>query len=190
MALLERPATSIYPFRRSFLPWEERVKSAKDSGVLAIGTGRQPMLVWKDSGKPVGAEQVYPEHEQETLWRVRLPESRAIPPSAFLLKVAMEKAKRRVPMSFFTTTSKAKMGALRCTRRAITLRIKAALNLIVTKGAYYGSKENKNGGCIESTGEIKDFSVMKFDDEEARSMGRKWVLQGSLSVCGSPHSNP
>jgi hypothetical protein len=189
MALLEKPAISIYPFRRSFLRWEERVKRAKDSGVLAIGTGRQPMLLWKDSGKPVGAEQVYPEHEQETLRRVRLPESRAIPPTA-LLKVAMEKAKRRVPMSFFTTTSKAKMGALRCTRRAITLRIKAALNLIVTKGAYYGSKDNKDGGYIESTGDIKDSSIMKFDDEETRSMGRKWVLQGSVSACCSPHTHP
>lgn len=189
MALLEKPTISIYPFRRSFLLWEERVKSAKDSGVTAIVTARQPMLLWKDSGKPVGTEQVYPEYEQETLRRVRFPEFRAMPPSALLLKIATEKAKRRVPMSFFTTTSKAKMGALRCTRRAITLRIKAALNLIVTKGAYYGSKDKKNGGYIEeSTGDVKDSSIMKFDDEETGS--RKWVLQGSLSVCCSPHTHP
>lgn len=185
MALLEKPTISIYPFRRPFLSWEERVKRTMDAGVVAVDIKGRPMLLWKDSRKPVGSEQVYPEHEQDILRRVRLPECRAMP-STELLRAATEKAKRRVPMSFFTATSKAKMGALRCTRRAITLRIKAALNLIVTKGAFCGDKDRKNAGYMDDieapSMSTNPSSIIKFDGEETKAMGRKWVLQGSLSV--------
>ena len=195
VALLEKPA-QVYPFRRPSVTWDQRVQRAKDAGVVAIEVKSKPTLFWRDSSKPVGLEQVYPEGAQETLWRARLPECRALP-SEKLLGVALQRAQRRVPMSFFIITSKARMGALRCTRRIITLRVKAALNLIVTRGAYYDDermatrKEMSSSDAEKRKGDLKNTTesqppVMQFNKEEAVSMGRRWILQGSLFVPFSP----
>ncbi len=184
MALLEKHV-EVYPFRRPFVTWHQRVQRAKDAGVIAIEVKSKPTLFWKEFSKPVGLEQVYPEDGRETLRRARLPECRALP-SDNLLGVALKRAQRRVPMSFFITTSKARMGALRCTRRIITLRIKAALNLIVSRGAYYDEervatkKEISSSDAVEPEHCSKNGQppVMQFNKEEAVSMGRKWILQG------------
>lgn len=191
MALLEKPA-EVYPFRRPFVTWHQRVQRAKDAGVIAVEVKGKPTLFWRNSSKPVGLEQVYPEDAQETLRRARLPECRT-PPSENLLGVALKRAQRRVPMSFFITTSKARMGALRCTRRIITLRIKAALNLIVTRGAYYVDERMPTRRKISSSDaekrkdNLKNATesqppVMQFNKEEAVSMGRRWILQGSFCL--------
>jgi hypothetical protein len=173
------------------LTWSERVKKAREAGIIAVQRKGEANLFWKESAAPVGPEQLYFEDEQEMVRRARLPECRTTPKGP-LLKVAAEKAKQRVPMSFFTITSKARMGAKRFTRRIITLRVKAALNLIVTRGAYYGEESKKNSGWVEEppaespNSEIPPAGsaqpTMKFDDDEARSMGRKWILQGRFSV--------
>lgn len=181
MALLRNPPAIIYPFRRPFLTWNEKVKKSQEAGVVAVVVRGEAKLFWKDSGKPVETE-LYLEDEKEMVRRARLPECRATPKGP-LLQVAAEKARRRVPMSFFTITSKVRMGTKRCTRRTIILRVKAALNFIVARGAYYGDESKKNSGYVEeiSTTGPPGRSVMKFDENEAESMGRKWILQGLFS---------
>jgi len=174
VALLRNPPAIIYPFRRPFLTWSERVKKTQEAGVVAVVVRGEAKLFWKDSGSPVESE-LFLEDEQEMVRRARLPESRATPKGS-LLQVAAEKSRRRVPMSFFTMTSKARMGSKRCTRRTITLRVKAALNFIVARGAYYGDESKKNSGYVEET----RTTAMKFDENEAESMGREWILQGLI----------
>ena len=186
VALLKQPPVHIYPFRRPFLTWNERVKKAREAGIVAVEVKGEAKLFWKNSGSPVGPEQLYFENEEEAVQRARLPECRTRPKGPLLDVVAVKRALQRVPMSFFTATSKARMGAKRCTRRIITLRVKAALNLIVTRGAYYGEASEKNAGYV---GEVCDESgralpTMKFDKEEAVSMGRTWILQGLFSNSG------
>ena len=185
MALLRNPPAVIYPFSRPFLKWNDRVKRTQEAGIMSVYVNGEAKLFWKSSGRPVEPEQLYLEDEQEMVRRVRLPECR-VTPKGPLLQVAAEKAKRRVPMSFFTITSKARMGAKRCTRRTITLRVKAALNLIVTRGAYYGDESKKNTGYVEEIDAPPGSQVMKFDEHEAESMGKKWILQGVFSSLLDP----
>lgn len=150
---------------------------------MAVEVNGEAKLVWKGSGNPVGPEQLYFEDEREMVQRARLPECRARPRGPLLSVVAVKRALQRVPMSFFTATSKARMGAKRCTRRIITLRVKAALNLIVTRGAYYGEESKKNAGYAREVRDESDRALptMKFDQDEAVSMGRTWILQGLFS---------
>jgi hypothetical protein len=158
------------------------IKRIQQAGTVSVDVSGEPKLVWKSSGRPVEPEQLYLEDEQEMVRRARLPECRATPKGP-LLQVAAKKARQRIPMSFFTITSKARMGTKRCTRRIITLRVKAALNLIVTRGAYYGDESKKNSGCVEEihAQSPPGFPVMKFDENEAKSMGRNWILQGAFA---------
>lgn len=186
VSLLGHPPNVIYPFRRPFLSFGDRVKRVQEAGITAVEIKGDVNLFWKKSGKPVGLEQLYFEDEQEMIQRVRLPECRAMPKGP-LLQVAAEKARQRVPMSYFTATSKARMGAKRHVRRTITLRVKAALNLIVTRGAFYdGVPKNSGhveGNCVESP---PTATALKFDENEAISMGRKWILQGLLLASWIP----
>lgn len=106
-------------------------------------------------------------------------------PSRVLLQVVVEKAKQRIPMSFSTMTSKARMETKRCTRRKITLRVKAALNLIVARGADYGDEFKENSVCVEQIHNNappgSPWPTMKFNENEAKSMRRNWILQGLSS---------
>lgn len=110
----------------------------------------------------------------------RLPAHR----SALQGTLAPKKLARRIPMSYLTATSKERMGSKRYMRRRITTRIKTALNLIVTRGAYVDQTEIQNG-----TGQLKEDGseirhnpspCLKFDNEEASVMGEKWIMQGTV----------
>ena len=174
VSLLEKPRGLLYPFQRHFLTWAERVQRAKEAGVTAVEKVKdQPMLLWTESGKPVGEMQIYP---QASVNGLPLPDC-LTKPTGPLLKLAWKKAQRRIPMSSFTVTSKARMGSLRCTRRIITLRMKAALNMIVTRGAYFGDRATRNYGIVEEAPGVRDTPSrsMMFDEED---VGRKWVMQG------------
>ncbi|CAA7266251.1 unnamed protein product [Cyclocybe aegerita] len=181
ISLLNKPQLANgHPFGRKFLTWIERVQKAKEAGVKVVYVGGKPALAWK-SGELVGEdEQVYPEHDHNTL---DIPDCKATPKGR-LLDIARKRAMRRVPMSYLTATSKARMGAKRYTRCQITRRMKVASNLIVTRGAYFGEPALKNEGPAKE--DVKTLGVgikpkrvvMRFDQEEAKSMGRKWIMQG------------
>ncbi|KAJ3502725.1 hypothetical protein NLJ89_g8753 [Agrocybe chaxingu] len=181
ISLLNKPQlTNGYPFGRKFLTWTKRVQKAKEAGVKVVYVGGKPALAW-NSGVLVGEdEQVYPEHDHNTL---DIPDCKTTPKGP-LLDIARKRAMRRVPMSYLTATSKARMGAKRYTRCQITRHMKVALNLIVTRGAYFGDPALRNDGPAKEDvkplgAEIKPkHVVMRFDEEEARSMGRKWIMQG------------
>ena len=81
-----------------------------------------------------------------------------------------KKLARRIPMSYLTATSKERMGNKTHMRRRITTRIKTALNLIVTRGAY----EDQSNIQIPR---------LKFDNEEASIMGERWIMQGMVYRC-------
>ncbi|CAA7269653.1 unnamed protein product [Cyclocybe aegerita] len=130
--------------------------------------------------KSLEDEQVYPEHDHNTL---DIPDSKTTPKGP-LLDIARKRAMRRVPMSYLTATNKARMGAKRYTRCQITRGMKVALNLIVTRGPYFGDPALKNDGQAKE--DLGSLSVkikpkrllVRSDEEEARSMGRKRIMQG------------
>lgn len=186
MSRLDTVESTSFPFRRSFLPWDERVKKAMDAGIIAVEDRRIRRLVWKHTQEPVGDVQIYPEDDVELLRRTRS-EASQIDRMSPLFELHVRKAQRRVPMSMLAATSKAKMGTLRSQRRTNVLRIKAALNLIVCRGAYFGDPSTKNQAFTPSKTAFDQASpeaqpVIQFNDEDS---GRQWCMQG-LSVSSNP----
>ena len=168
MALLQRPASicsGADPFSRMFVPWVEKIQHMKK--VVSSG----------------GAPDDYDLFLQLELGNKRLPGRRSIPQGA-LKELALKKLALRIPMSYLTATSKERMGSKRYMRRRITTRIKTALNLIVTRGAYVNQSEIQNGADQlnedRSKSNHKPLLPLKFDNEEASLMGEKWIMQGSV----------
>lgn len=183
MALLQKPLSQCSgedPFARNFVPWAERIQHAKKVGMKVVSTD----LVGAQNQK-IEDSDLFPKSE---LGNKRLPGHRSVPQGA-LKDLALKKLARRVPMSYLTATSKERMGAKTHMRRRITTRIKTALNLIVTRGAYADPSEiqNKASQPKEDESEIKQdplvLPTLKFDNEEASLMGEKWIMQGM--VCRS-----
>ncbi|KAF9523812.1 hypothetical protein CPB83DRAFT_862324 [Crepidotus variabilis] len=185
VALLDTPQHSFSPFKRPFVTWNERVQKAMDAGVMGVQAGRQLNIVWKQTGQLVGNTQIYSEDDQDLLRRTRL-EGRDLNPASPLFSAKLQRAKRRVPMSLFIVTSKAKMGSLRCRRKTIASRVKTALNYIVSRGAYFeqSSKSSHDNAdahkAANSSTEKKARSRptgVKFDSSKL-APGRQLVLQG------------
>ena len=170
MALLQKPESMCSgedPFSRMFVPWAERIQHAKKAGMRATRVD----LLGADN-QSIDDSDLFP---KSLLGNKRLPLHRSMPRGA-LKDLALKKLSLRIPMSYLTATSKDRMGAKRHMRRRITTRIKTALNLIVTRGAYVDQNEIQ-----DETGQLegKPLSHLKFDSEEASLMGEKWIMQGT-----------
>jgi len=136
------------------LTWDERVQKAVEASITGVPNSRSPNHL---SGGFKGGEQLYPEEDYNMLI---IPERRS-PPRGRLLQLALRKVSHRVPMSCHISVSKKRMGADRYMRREVEKRLRASLNYIVARGAYYDA----------------DVKRIKFNPEDA---GRKWALQGTL----------
>jgi hypothetical protein len=179
MALLQKPTSQCSgedPFSRNFVPWAERVRYARRAGIK-VGTNGE--LVGEHNQR-IGDCDLFPESE---LGNKKLPRHRSVPQGP-LKDLAMKKLAFRIPMSYLTATSKERMGQKRHMRRRVTTRIKTALNLIVTRGAYVDQNETQNGAGQpkEDESEIEHIPSprLKFDNEEASLMGEKWIVQGTV----------
>lgn len=179
MALLQKPVSHCGgkdPFARNFVPWAERIQHAKNAGMKVLSTGD---LVGAHNQRIEDCD-LFPKSE---LGNKRIPGYRSVPKGA-LKDLALKKLALRIPMSYLTATSKERMGPKRYMRRRITTRIKTALNLIVARGAYVDQSEIQNGtGQLkEDKSEIKQKPLppLKFDNEEASLMGKKWIMQGTV----------
>ena len=152
---------------RPFLSWTRRVQKAREDGFSAMLVGRTPKLLKRDEpgGKPRPYSdeegQVYPKEDTDTF----LVTGRRSVKSASLMELALKKAAFRIPMSYKNATSKKRMGSFAYMRRDITRRVKVALGLIMTRGAYVN-------GDQASSGKVR----IQFNDED---VGRKWSIQGS-----------
>ncbi|KAH9474593.1 hypothetical protein JR316_0013055 [Psilocybe cubensis] len=134
------------------LSWRERVEMAKEGGLTARHLQNNINLrgtIFKPG------EQLYPKYDYNN---VLLP-TQKITPCSPVLDVLLKKTWRRVPMAFHISTSKARMGSFRHQRKHIEKRLRAAINLIVTRGAYFDREADKIGINMEDS-------------------GRKWVMQG------------
>ena len=174
MALLQKPGSRCGgedPFSRTFVTWAERIQHAKKAGMRVVSTD----LFGADNQRVDDCD-LFPRSE---LGNKRLPGHRSVPQGA-LKDLALKKLALRIPMSYLTATSKERMGSKRYMRRRITTRIKTALNLIVTRGAYVD--QNEAGQLKEDALEVKHNSLphLKFDNEEASVMGEKWIMQGAI----------
>lgn len=152
---------------RPFLTWTQRVQKAREDGFSATLVGRTPKLLKRDDavGKPRPYSndegQVYPKEDADTF----LVTGRRSVKSASLTELALKKAAFRIPMSYKNATSKKRMGSFAYMRRDITRRVKVALGLIMTRGAYVD-------GDQASSAKVR----VQFNDED---VGRKWSMQGS-----------
>ena len=174
MALLQKPLSQCSgedPFARNFVSWAERIQHAKKAGLKVVsselvGPQNQRIEDWD----------LFPKSE---LGNKRLPGHRSVVQGS-LKDLALKKLARRIPMSYLTSTSKERMGSKAHMRRRITTRIKTALNLIVTRGAYVDQRgtQNEAGQLKKDESEIKHDPLphLKFDNEEA---GEKWIMQGT-----------
>jgi len=178
MALLQKPepmCSGEDPFSRNFVPWAERIQHAKKAGIRAVSTvGVDSLSLVGAHNQMIDDSDLFPKSE---LGNKRLPGHRSVP-QGVLKDLALKKLALRVPMSYLTATSKERMGSKRYMRRRITTRIKTALNLIVTRGAYVDQNEIQHG---TAGSEIKHnpSPPLKFDNEEASLMGEKWIMQGN-----------
>ena len=176
MAILQKPVTRCSGedlFARNFVPWAERIQHAKKAGMKV---GSTVDLVGAHNER-IEDYDLFPKSE---LGNKRLPGHRSVPRDA-LKDLALKKLALRVPMSYLTATSKERMGQKKYMRERITTRIKTALNLIVTRGAYVDQSEIQNGQLKENESEIKHNPLphLKFDNEEASFMGERWIMQGT-----------
>ena len=176
MALLQTPGSMCSgedPFSRTFVSWAERIQHAKEAGMRVVSAD-----LFGAHNQRVDDCNLFPKSK---LGNRRLPGHRSIPQGA-LMDLAVKKLALRIPMSYITATSKERMGPKRYMRRRITTRIKTALNLIVTRGAYVAQSEIQNGAgqLKEDEPEIKynPLPRLNFDNEEASLMGEKWIMQG------------
>ena len=155
--------------RRPFLTWTQRVQKAREDGFSATSVGRTPKLLKQDEpgGKPrpYGNDegQVYPKDDSDTF----LVTGRRSVKSGPLTELALKRAAFRIPMSYKNATSKKRMGSFAYMRRDITRRVKVALSLIMTRGAYVD-------GDQVSSGKVR----IQFNDED---VGRKWSMQGACN---------
>ena len=178
MALLQKPLSQCSgkdPFARHFVPWAERIQHAKKAGMKVVSTE----LVGAQNQRIEDCD-LFPKSE---LGNKRLPGHRSVPRGA-IKDLVLKKLARRIPMSYITATSKERMGQKTHMRRRVTTRIKTALNLIMTRGAYVDQSEiQKEAGQLnedESETKQNPFPLLKFDNEEASLMGEKWIMQGTL----------
>lgn len=179
MALLQKPGSQCSGedlFSRNFVPWAERIQHAKKAGMKVASTGD---LVGADNQR-IEDYDLFPKSE---LGNKRLPGHRSVP-QGVLKDLALKKLALRVPMSYLTATSKERMGQKTHMRHRITTRIKTALNLIVTRGAYVDQSEIQDGSgqLKEDESEINPNPLprIKFDNEEASLVGEKWIMQGTV----------
>ena len=179
MALLQKPESQCSgedPFTRNFVPWAERVRYARRAG---IKVGSKGELIGEHNQRIEDCD-LFPKTE---LGNKRLPGHRSVPQGP-LNDLAMKKLAFRIPMSYLTATSKERMGQKTHMRHRVTTRIKTALNLIVTRGAYMDRNEIQNGAGQpkEDESEIKRIQSprLSFDKEEASLMGQKWIMQGTV----------
>jgi hypothetical protein len=176
MALLQKPGSQCSgedPFARNFVPWAERVRYARRAG---IKVGPKGELVGEHDQRIEDCD-LFPKSE---LGNKRLAGHRSVPQGP-LKDLAMKKLAFRIPMSYLTATSKERMGPKTHMRRRVTTRVKTALNLIVTRGAYVDQNEIQNGAG-QPKEEFKHIPSprLKFDNEEASLMGEKWIMQGTV----------
>ncbi|KAF8153014.1 hypothetical protein B0H34DRAFT_721836 [Crassisporium funariophilum] len=178
MALLQQPDTGVSPFPRPMMIWSERVQRVKDAGITATIVRNRPTLIDRSGNHPDDV-QLFFEHVMNRL------SGRRAELQGSLRTLALRKLSLRVPMSYLTATSKDRMGPKRHMRRRITTRIKTALNLIVSRGAYVetitsqsakGSHHAIEGGKAGTERQL--VPRMKFSAEEAKGMGTKWIMQG------------
>ncbi|PPQ82707.1 hypothetical protein CVT25_009404 [Psilocybe cyanescens] len=134
------------------LSWRERVEMAQEAGITCNPRLNTPNI---RNSKFKPGEQLYPMHDYNN---VLLP-SHKITPCSPVLGLMLKKTQRRVPMSLHVATSKVRMGQFRHQRKHLETRLRAAINLIVTKGAYFDREAGKIG--------------INMDDG-----GRKWAMQG------------
>ena len=177
MALLQKPLSQCSgedPFSRNFIPWAERIQHAKKAGMKVTVD-----LVGPDNQR-IEDNDLFPKSQ---LGNKRLPGNRSVPQGT-LKDLALKKLALRIPMSYLTATSKERMGHKTHMRRRITTRIKTALNLIVTRGAYVDQNGIQNASCQLKEGEseikLSPLPCLKFDNEEASCMGQKWIMQGTV----------
>lgn len=135
------------------LSWRERVEMVKEGGITAQHLRNNKVDLRGTTFKP--GEQLYPKYDYNN---VLLP-TQKITPCSSVLDLMLKKTWRRVPMSFHISTSKARMGSFRHQRKHIEKRLRAAINLIVSKGAYFDREAGKIGINMEDS-------------------GRKWAMQG------------
>lgn len=177
MALLQKPepmCSGEDPFARMFIPWAKRIQYAKRAGIRVEGVD-----LFGAHNQRIDDSDLFPKSE---LGNKRLPGHCSVPKGA-LKDLALKKMSLRIPMSYLTATSKERMGPKRYMRRKVTTRIKTALNLIVTRGAYVDQSEIRNGTDQmmkedESETTHNPLLHLKFNDEEASLMGEKWIMQG------------
>jgi len=133
-------AGNIYPVARLYKP----SGSSVDSRPFLMWTQSpeserrwiQCHVVGRDGGKPRPYSneegQVYPKEDSDTF----LVAGRRSVESGPLTELALKKAAFRIPVLYKNTTSKKCMGSFAYLRRDITRRVKVALGLIMTRGAY------------------------------------------------------
>ena len=138
--------------------------------VLRWTVGWTPKLLKLDeaSGTPrpyINDEgQVYPKDDKDTFFVT----GRRSVKSGPLTELALKKAAFGTPMSYKNATSEKRMGSFAYIRRDITRRVKVALGLIMTRGAYVDTDQT-------SSSKVR----IQFNDED---VGRKWSMQGSWNL--------
>ena len=180
MALLQKPESMCSGedlFSRTFMSWAERIQHAKKEGMTVVGHD-----LFGAHNQRIDDSDLFPKSE---LGNKQLPAHRSVP-KGVLKDLALKKLSLRIPMSYLTATSKERMGSKRYMRQRITTRIKTALSLIVTRGAYVDRTETQNGTSQrreDDGSEHKPLPPLKFNNEEASLMGGKWIMQGnSLAI--------
>ncbi|KJA23853.1 hypothetical protein HYPSUDRAFT_65970 [Hypholoma sublateritium FD-334 SS-4] len=164
IALLKREAS---PFPSiPFMTWRERVQAARETGFSGVRTARSSVLCLVDEhGVPRpyrSGEQVYPKDDHNTL---QIPGRNSVPRPPHL-ESRLQRAARRVPMSFTVSTSKKRMGPHAYIRAKIVKRLRGVIDLIVSRGAHVVTKETSEP------------EVCLSEDES----GRKWSMQGWMYV--------
>ena len=155
---------------KPFLTWTQRVRKAREDGFSATLIGWTPKLLKLDeaSGTPrpcINDEgQVYPKDDKDTFFVT----GRRSVKSGPLTELALKKAAFGTPMSYKNATSEKRMGSFAYIRRDITRRVKVALGLIMTRGAYVDTDQT-------SSSKVR----IQFNDED---VGRKWSMQGSWNL--------
>ncbi|KAF8895855.1 hypothetical protein CPB84DRAFT_1781993 [Gymnopilus junonius] len=158
-----RPLSLLLPKQLPFpaipiVTWAERVKWAKSVGIVGVPGSKSPKIPAHLGLTP--KDQLYPEEDYNSFV---IPAKRVIPRGP-LFDLALRKAARRVHASLHVSTSKKRMGADRYMRRGIETRLRAAMNMIITRGASAGVKS----GTPPNTPIV----VSEAD------AGKHWIMQG------------
>ena len=160
--LLNAPPVSQFP-HIPILKWKDRVRWARAAGIEGNPQASSPRV---PAGWPYEAlgRQLYPAGDYNNFV---IPPKKVTPRGVFL-QLALKRAAHRVPISLHISTSKKRMGQDRHMRRRIEKRLRAAVNIIVTRGA--------SASTVPEGKTVDDASITLSDADT----GRRWVMQGKF----------